>query len=155
MGTQAINNLLLHSLIVIRFVNYTIWIVPIVFSIQTTLSSINGGGLHIRLSFDRRSCYKLRTFPRPCCSRIAARFVLATSSANALSRKTTVLSPAGESFLCQSTIPRASASTPSRAIFLSRHAINVPAPTERTALPAMVRVSTGTQRSTPSLNSSS
>ena len=38
---------------------------------------------------------RLRTFPRPRCSRIAVRFDLAPSSAKALSRKTMVVSPGG------------------------------------------------------------
>ena len=45
--------------------------------------------------------YRLRTFSSPCCWRMAVRLVLATSSAKALSRKTTVVSPAGASSLCQ------------------------------------------------------
>ena len=40
--------------------------------------------------------YRLRTFPSSCCFRMATRFVLATSSSKALSRKTTAQSPAGE-----------------------------------------------------------
>ena len=48
-----------------------------------------------------------------------------------------------------------SGSTSFQAIFSSRQAINVPAPMERTDLPAMVRVWMGTQRSCPSLSRSS
>ena len=47
----------------------------------------------------------------PCCCRIAAILVLATSSAKALSRNTQVVSPAGASCLCQAAMPSARAST--------------------------------------------
>ena len=74
----------------------------------------------------------------PCCSRMAARLVLATSSAKALSRKTQVVSPAGASSLCQSTMPCASGSTSSRLILSARQAISTPPPMLWTALPAIV-----------------
>ena len=40
--------------------------------------------------------YRLLTFSSPCCWRMAVRLVLATSSAKALSRKTTVSRPSGQ-----------------------------------------------------------
>jgi len=60
--------------------------------------------------------YRLRTFSSPYCWRMAARLVLATSSVKALSRKTTVVSPAGVSCLCHSTMPRANGSTSAEVI---------------------------------------
>jgi len=51
-----------------------------------------------------------------------------TSSAKALSRKTMVVSPAGDSVLCQATIPSASGSTSGVASFSAMQASSVPAP---------------------------
>ena len=51
------------------------------------------------VEFHRRPSYRLRTLAMPCCSRMAARLVLATSSAKALSRKTQVVSPGRGEFL--------------------------------------------------------
>ena len=108
--------------------------------------------IEVRLRSGVSSPYqRLLTVPSPRCSRVAARLVFATSSTNALSRKTTVLSPAGASSACQSEIPDASGSTSPRSILSSRQVISVPAPIDRTALPAMVRLSTGTPEVEPEL----
>jgi hypothetical protein len=64
------------------------------------------------------------------------RLVLATSSAKALSRKTTVVSPAGANALYQSAMPRARGSTSSRVICGARQTRSVPAPMLWAVLPA-------------------
>jgi hypothetical protein len=91
----------------------------------------------------------------PCCSRMAARLVLATSSAKALSRKTQVVSPAGAMALCHSTMPWASGSTSSWMIFSARQASKTPPPMAWTSLSAILRFSIGTHRSRPRFSSSS
>ena len=72
-----------------------------------------------------------------------------------LSRKTTVLSPAGASCLCQSAMPSARGSTSAASIFGARQTIKVPAPMLLTALPAIAFCSIGIVKSRPSLSNNS
>lgn len=81
--------------------------------------------------------YRLRMLPRPHYSRMAAMFVLATSSSKALSRKTIVASPVGSSHLCQAAIPRTSKLISAWAMCSSSQVINIPASMKHTTLPSM------------------
>ena len=79
-------------------------------------------------------------------------FVLATSSAKALSRKTTLVSPAGASSLCQSAMPWASGSISFALISRARQAKRPPTPTLYSTLPAMVFCNNlGPSRLSPSI----
>mmetsp|Transcript_41607 Transcript_41607/g.97687 ORF Transcript_41607/g.97687 Transcript_41607/m.97687 type:complete len:348 (-) Transcript_41607:6528-7571(-) len=98
---------------------------------------------------------RLRTLAMPCCSRMAARLVLATSFSKALSRNTQVTSPAGSSALRQAAMPSASGSASAAVMALSRQVINTPPPMACTVLPAMVWGKIETHISRPSLSRSS
>ena len=85
---------------------------------------------------------------------------LATSSAKALSRKTTVVSPAGFNSWCHATRARARGSTSTCGTDWDRQTSSEPPPIEWMSwncfeLPSTFWVSSGTQRSRPSFSSSS
>ena len=83
------------------------------------------------------------------------RLVFPTSSAKALSRNTTWVSPAGDNCLCHFTIPKDKDSASSLLICGARQVSKVPAPMLWTVLPEMIFCSMGIVRSRPSLSNSS